>query len=598
MTLPSADAALPKLRLTDLKPYLSVILLECTADDPQQAFGQLHRFLREAAGDPGGGDNARLLAEVDLRPGDLGDEVGSVDELGVEQILGIAREVTGTPGWAEPDAGFVDVTNQLSVAVRRHRLVAVYSTFAGDTRISRWLRREAAPFRFVPSDRLTETFRGDGKMLWLRGGQRRPADADAALEDGQYALSAAKVAYLPDDESALLRDLITVSPGSFRVSWKRTSPFAMFLAAVGEVLRTVELALSAEEVPAPRSAEAAVPRVDLGQVRGAYDVLVQVPADADEERAERAELIRSAILDVRGDSGSTQAFVDVGRQGAVAGTLVVKPVEDAGTVRLDVRFSGVPATEGIAREVKEAIADDNLLTVYYESGHLFDGHQVVRRELDSSPYPDLAFEDFSGFAVMKAKPATGEDQAVHHAIATHGDDSLYAWVVRRFGGEWLLCDDGAGEVADFLHLTDDGTLTAIHVSAAHSAGRGRRIAVTPFAQVVSRAVDNIRLLDTELLAERLSAPRIATPAAWHAGNRITSAEFVHQLKARVATDRTRVVLVQPHLLRASHDLARADFAAGRSSRDVCSLTLLDEVLHHARRTVTALWDDLFVIGSE
>ncbi|WP_153030364.1 hypothetical protein [Amycolatopsis sp. YIM 10] len=620
MTHESMEVPLPKLNLADLKPYLSVILLECAAEDPEVAFDALRRFLRRTALDPGRADEARLLAEVALRPGDLDEDIGAVEGLGVEHVVGIAREVRRVPSWAERDAGFADVLNQLSVAVRRNRLVAVYSTITTDNRISHWIRQEAAPFRLVPAVRLADTFRGDGKMLWLRGvhrprrtkpdskalGGMRVQETLNSIEDGTYALSAAKVAYLPEDENALLRDLITVSPANSRVWWKRTSHFAMFLAAVSEVLDTVEKALSAGEDPAPQFSELAVPETELDRVRGAFEVMVRDPEHvhgdpvAADDRDEQAEFVRSAIIAVRGDAASAQAFVDVGRQGAVAGTLVLKPVKNGERVQLDVRYSGEPSAEALAREVKAAIAEEDLVTVYYESGHLFDNGQVVRQNLASSPFPNLLFEDFSGFAIMKEKPNARGDQAIHNAIATNGDDSLFAWVVRRFSTGWLLCDDGAGEIADFLHLTDDGTLTAIHVKAAHHAGPGRRIAVTPFEQVVSQAEKNIRLLDTDLLVDRLSTPRIQAPAAWYAGNRITSAEFVHQLRARVATDRTKVTIVQPHLLRTSYEKARAALGNGESarSRDACALILLDNVLHSTRRTVTALWDDLFVIGCE
>jgi hypothetical protein len=179
-----------------------------------------------------------------------------------------------------------------------------------------------------------------------------------------------------------------------------------------------------------------------------------------------------------------------------------------------------------------------------------------------------------------------------------GDDSLFAWVARRYGQDWLLCDDGAGEIADFLHLYNDGTLTAIHVKAADKASANRRIAVARFEQVVSQAEKNIRLLANDTLIDRLSTPRIANPAAWHAGRRVPSSEFVTQLATRVASDKTKVIIVQPHLLRAVHDQARAAAEAGQPTRDSRSLFILDSLLHTTRRTVTSRWDDLTVIGCD
>lgn len=71
---------------------------------------------------------------------------------------------------------------------------------------------------------------------------------------------------------------------------------------------------------------------------------------------------------------------------------------------------------------------------------------------------------------------------------TENHKSIFAWVVEHFGVGWLLCDDGPGKAADFIHLADkdkDAPLTAIHVRAAHSTAQGRHIAVTAFEQVAS-----------------------------------------------------------------------------------------------------------------
>ncbi|HET6711021.1 hypothetical protein [Amycolatopsis sp.] len=510
------------------------------------------------------------------------------------------------------------MTNQLTIALRRRRLVAVCTGITSDAQLARWIHRQAAPFRYLPADVLTNTFRGDGRMLWTRAMHRRRTtkpdskaigglrvqDTLNPIEDNTFALTAVKVVYLPEDDKAVLRDLLTVSADKSRLSWKRTSYFTMFLAAAGEVLDLLEKALVAEDEAEPPFAELAVRETDLGRVRGAFDVMVADPdqvrgePDTDEDRVERAELLRTAVIEVRGRADSATAEVDVGFEDAVAGTLLIKPVEAGGTVGLDVRYRGTPSAEPIARQIRDAVAEGDVLTVYYESGHAFTGHQVFRQPLTPSPFPNFDFRDFTGCAVNKEKPAVRGDQAIHDAIGRAGDDSLFAWVVREYGRGWLLCDDGAGEVADFLHLAADDTLTAIHVKAASNLTTGRRIAVTRFEQVVSQAEKNIRLLHTETLLHRLAVPRIANPAAWHDGERVAGSGFVERLRARAGRGRTKIVIVQPHLLEATYDAARTAARAGQVNRDTCSLALLDNLLQSTRRTVTALWDDLVVVGCE
>jgi hypothetical protein len=216
----------------------------------------------------------------------------------------------------------------------------------------------------------------------------------------------------------------------------------------------------------------------------------------------------------------------------------------------------------------------------------------------STPFPNLKFEEFGIFTITKEKPAFKATQDIHDHIGTVGEDSIFTWVARHFATGWLLCDDGPGEVADFLHITNEGVLTAIHVKAAHNQSDGRQIAVTAFEQVVSQAEKSVRLLRSEALATHLAKRSIERPACWHDGRKANSRDFVDQVRMRTASDRTQVVIIQPHLLEAVCLRARTARDEGRPTRDSYSLTLLDTLLHSTRRTVTSMWDDLTVFGSK
>ena len=613
MPSPAGEPPRPLL-LSELNPYLSITILECPQDDPATAFRSLRAFLRRSAGEPGRADAVRITGETGVSD-DAAGEAGPLADSGFDEVYGISREVTRPPGWTARDSGVTDVLNQLTLALRRNRLVAVHTGITSSEKLAKWVRTGGAGFRFLPSEILVGTFHGDGRMLWVHGVHRRRTtkpdsmalaglrlqDAGDDIEDSTYALSAAKVRYLPDDEASLLRELLTVSPVKSRISWKRTSHFPMFLGATYEVLDRLEKALVAEEVPETPFPRYAVVETDLSRVRGAFDVLIPDPDQvrgepgADEDLVERAEFLRSASIEVHGEPASARALVDVGFTGAVAGTLVVKPVEEGDGFGLDVRYHGTPTAEGVVRPIRDAIENGDLLTIYYQSGHTFSGGRIYRHRLSATPFPNYRFEDFTGYDITAEKPITAEGETIHQAIALKGDWSLFAWVVRRFSSGWLLCDDGAGEIADFLHLEGE-TLTAIHVKAAKNATSARRLAVAPFEIVVSQAEKNIRVLHQEPLLDRLSARAGKGHAAWHDGGRVTAAEFVDRLRARPATGPTKVLIVQPHLLRAHHDQARAETAAGTTTRDTFSLALLDTLLHSTRRTVTALWSDLTVIG--
>lgn len=612
--MPKVEGVPGPLRLADLTPYFSVTVLGCVADDPGAAFDSLRRFLRKEAAEPGRADSVRILSEVSVTGTDEVEGAGPLDGLGFEELYGLARVITRTPSWTPSDAGLVDVEHQLAIALRRNRLVAIHGEVASAAQLARWVSQPGSAFRFVPQDVLNRAFEGDGRMVWTRGTHRRRTtkadtkalggmriqDALETIEDGSYALTAAMVAHHPADDTALLRDTVTFSPEKSRVSWKPTSSLLVFLAVAQEVLDILEKAHVAEDAPGPLFPQLAVRETDLNRVRGAFHVSVASPEqlrgepDTDDDQIARAELLQGAILEVSGEPDSAAAMLTVGRDGCEAGTLTLRPHETTSGFVLTVGVLGEPWDGQRLREVKDAIQDGDLLTIYYESGHAFSGRSISRRNLVSTPFPNLRFEDFGDVEVAREKPKPGPGQSLHDAIAVDGDRSLFAWVVHAFGQDWLLCNDGSGEVADFLHLTDDGTLTAIHVKAANNNSPGRRIAVTSFEEVVSQAEKNIGMLDNDILIDHLGRTNCT---AWHEGHRIESAKFIEQLATRVASDRTKVLIVQPHLLKAVHDHARATADAGTPDRDAKSLMLLDHLLHSTRRTVTARWDDLTVIGS-
>lgn len=545
------------------------------------------------------------------------DGLGVVRDLGFDGLYAITRELRRSPGWAGSEPGPVDVTNELAIALRRNNLVAVCTRVPSDARFRRWINREGGPFQFLPPQVLAGTFRGDGRMVWMRGVHRRRAgkpDSQALgglriqaalnpIQHSSYVLRAAKIDLLPEDDLQVLRDLLTVSPDRSRISWKRPSHFGTFLAATVETLDLLDKALVAPDEPAPLFGDLARYETDLRKVRGAFEIVTTDPdvlrgdPDADDEDAARAELLFGTLLDVRGEAGSAAVAVDVGYGGAQAGTLVIRPVQMGDAFDLTVGLTGTVYRETILTEIKDVIEDSDLLTVYYQSGHVLTRGQIACQSFTNRPFRDIEFVDFAGFTIVREKPQLKPNKTLHDVIGDAEDDSLFAWVVRRYNRDWLLCDDGAGEVADFLHLANDGTLTIIHVKAAGSLSPQRRIAVTAFEQVVSQAAKSSRFLaDNDALADHLAGPRTARSAVWHDGRRVRVNDFLDHLRLRRTSDKTYVVIVQPHLLQDVHARARTAIDDGAPTRDSHSLMLLDDLLHSTRQTMDARCDGLKIIG--
>ncbi|TDQ01038.1 hypothetical protein [Labedaea rhizosphaerae] len=603
--------------LADLTPTFSVCVLCSHPDaDPAAAFRSLVEFLRTNLAAKGRAQSVRCLAEVVLTGSDQVDEIASMLDLGFDDLFASIRERRATPNWSGERTEPIDVVNQLTLAIRRGRFVVVH-TPVSDEALRKWLRRFNRLYRYLPSAVLRSTFQGNGRTVWLRGVHRRrftKADSKTLVgmrvqevldddEDASFAMSAAAIDYVPTDDGAIVRGRLTVSPQRSRIYWKVRVDMPTFLAATTETVDLLDKALVAE----PQDElfpQLAIPEIDLCNVRGAYDISIAEPdelfdmPDPDGDLEARAHLLRNSILEVVGHPESAAFTAVVGHDGAEVGKLSIKPVPRGDGFDLDVRFAEVPSSEKHARRIRDAIGDGDLVRVYYESGHTFDEHQINCQNQTAPPFANLEFADFGLHLVTREKPLVHGDQAIHGAIARPGDLSLFSWVVEQYSTGWLVCDDGAGEVADFLHL-DGGTLTAIHVKGAHSGSPARHVSVTAYQEVVGQAVKNLRSLTTDSLVDRFTVHRIAQPAAWRNGTRVTDlSEFVRALRDRTTRNKTRVVIVQPHLLRSVHDAARKAAEDGTPTRESRSLTLLDGLLRSARKAVISLWDDLTVIGSE
>lgn len=609
------------LRMADLTPYFSIIVLECTSDDVGGAFMILRRFLRRTAGERGHAIGVRITAETIVGGSDTDsiEDVGSLENLSIDQIYGLARERKHRPGWTAKDTVLTDVTNELIIAMRRDRLVAIHTDGATKRRLLKWLdRAPKPPFRRLPPDILQGTFKGDAKALWLRGVHRRRAtkadsktitgprlqDVMDPFDNATFAMSAVKIDFDPQVDGAVLRGKLGTAPRTSSIWLKSMTDFPTFIATAVETLVWLDKALAQEKPPDNLFPELATEINDLTVVSDAYEVLVAEPdevrgqPDADDELVERAELLSEASLTVRGKPDSPKFAMDVGFHGCVSGTLSIKPVQVSNGFKLDVRYASEPTNEPVARQIRDAIGNGEPLSVYYTSGHTFTAGKISRQNIAKIPFSNFEFVDFMDCDITIEKPQIKGDQAIHDAIGLPGDKSLFGWVAQRFSDGWLICDDGAGEIADFLHLSSKGLLSTIHVKGADSRSAGRSIAVGPYEVVTSQASKNIRTLSTEYLCERLRHQRIERPACWYLGARVADREeFIELLEARVATDKSHVVIVQPHLCQAAYERARRNAEASTPTVESRRLALLDNLLNTTRRTVRGVWDDLIVMVS-
>ena len=549
----------PELPLAAVRPYFSVVVLE------GEDFPGLTAFLLGS----GRGD---VVAQHQT-----------------EDLLAFVRRREDPPTWAGPASDFVDVTHQLTIVLRRGGFVVVCTDKPSQERLQTWLDRQTSLRRY-PSEVLESALiRGDVKNLWLRGIHRRTSmKADGKVlsgsnveqtlsphEDGSYVAGSARAALPLREDLLLLKGNAGTTPRNALVWLSQRADFETFTAMAAELLDLLEDARTQGAQRPDFLAMLASP-ADVAEVRDAFEVIVEDPDTL--PPGSLSDELRDVALSIRDNPPTVTGFA--GSASFVLDGVEVVPEIVGDKVRLD---GDAP------------ILETDLLTVYYQSGHSYSRGRFWQARAPEYPFRGWRFEDFQGWDIRREKPRADSPQQIHDNIGS--DTSLFDWVTRHYAHGWLICDDGPGEVADFLHLSAGRTLSLIHVKSAKSSSRDRDVSAAAYEVVVSQAVKNLIYVSRGHLRPRLSHPPVRSPASWIDGQRVRGRrDFLRQLDSRVATDDMRVVILQPHVSQRTYDFLRSP--AGHGSPELMRLHLLESMLNSARQSATGLNADLEVIASK
>ncbi len=350
--------------------------------------------------------------------------------------------------------------------------------------------------------------------------------------------------------------------------------------------------------------ELAVDVDSLAGVRAAYDAYISEPEelaqlpDISDDALLRAEVLRDVLIDIVGERTGSNFTLSVGRDGAEVARIQCTPSFVRDKVIVNVGFAQQPSDPVEAAAVRDALDDGELINVYYESGHVLARGSLTLVNQEHRPFRGWSFENFTGFDAQREKPLGSTAQEIHDAIGMQGDDSLFSWLIERFPTGHLTCDDGANEVADFIHLAGSGLLTLIHLKGALAASR-RRVAAGAYELVVSQAVKNLRYINTDRLVAALSTTPLARPATWNSGVRTNDRQdILDSLRQRAASAEAQVVIVQPHHTSSAHQALAILAASGGSSTDLLRFRLIETMLNSARGTAVGLGSDLTVWASD
>ncbi len=537
--------------LTDIRPFLSAVMLTGTLSKRKLA----EALIGEAA------PRVRTVGNVQRKVLDG----PSINKRGDFFIASIIYEETTVPAWA-PTLTYRDLSNHFAwIVVREHRVALI----ASDSSMRESMVNALTSAAVIDRSDAFDAFVGSkARAVWLNGTHAQTdvkpeakmlmgtalEEALDPLSDHSYHLSALRSQpVIP----ALRSKTLGVALSSGRVWSVRAQSLADLLADVGALFDQLDN-------PAPRSTKydfLSQPTAGIAGVAQAYAVSVMPTPLLDPSGmlatpvaiAQAQAWAYESSYEVHPGAGS-DFTVDVTYRGTNLGTLAVQPIDTGTRINLDSAGwqPANPALTALRAEAEAYLLDENQVKVHYDSGHTISGGQCFRGGFVDQ-LVDWKWQDFSGFTIEDEKPAANPLAA---AIGLPSDSSLFGFVVRSaYSHGWLTCDDGGGEVGDFVHLDPTAKkVTLIHAKAASTIDPARGFSVSDYDLVIAQSIRNIRHLDSANLLKALnkSAGYAIASATWHNGVRATRAQFIAEVAKLGASFSKELVILQPQLTKAMH----------------------------------------------
>jgi len=358
----------------------------------------------------------------------------------------------------------------------------------------------------------------------------------------------------------------------------------------------------------------------LSELGSAIDFSLAIPLPGEEPDPNAPQ----ALLDAQGQwqeygefiarqNEAERLWVDAYLGGQKIADLRVQPVllSDGGAdLNLSVSYSDKASDD-------ERNTLDHLLVRFADHASLWfsNGFSIQKKRLFSLQYRDVPFDQwrwlpFSApgtppitYDLHREKPA----QAALWDVAWNGN-SLFEFVLNNLPllfssteGSYLFCDDGSGEIADFVFIDPiHNRLWLVHAKAAgktaektagKAAGKAgeREIAPAKYEQVISQATKNLRFLDAAHLLQRLERQRtqsLATLLTWDSkGEPAAFENLIQALKKLGKFPQRRVVVLQPHTSRRIWKTAEQNLRDGTLGED-------DRIQLFRLRTMLADFEDV------
>lgn len=601
-----------------LKPYKSFIFAESASANPAPALATT--VLQSA------------LDLMELNPGshakyrrEIVDNHGVTTENGVE-IGFFHYRVHQPPSWTL-EAAIEDTVNHLFLVLHRNNQFAfVLTESPKKDALQRMFDKGSSSglgaLRQITRNKLNSCFvTGETRTLWLSGTHRRTTikpdskilsglnlrDAlDPLADQSYYFTSARSLATVGTREIP-----VGCSPRNSRVWTGLSTSWLDFEEGTVNLMQKMDNPTVSNQSPLPVVATPVMP--ENADITRPFDMAFMPPGFDDPTSAgpeqEEIELwsYHSRFTKIRGSNNGRKITADLYLRDTLLGTveLDINVKQDGSVEVTPAGTEYAPGTKDDFLTGLEHARKRNWLKIWYESGLTVTDGQFYSVRLRDFPYKGISWVDFAGKNINISHEKPKNPSTHRDDVQFIGQDtSLFDWTFKYWPNldgispvhqGWLACDDGAMEIADFIHINETANpkiLSLIHVKASKTSG----ISVSDYEVVGSQAVKNLRSLDEKGLIEGLKAnlTNAVGKLVWHDGTRqINRSGFIAALDTLGSNYQRQVVLLQPSLSRSLEQAARDN----KSSGDYKRLQQLDTLLLGIEANCHSLSATLQVIGN-
>ncbi|MCO4171697.1 hypothetical protein K8D10_07840 [Aeromonas veronii] len=588
-----------------------------------------------------------LMARSDGNAGELSDVVQKIKEI-IDSSIEISRwsepefqtsdedtesatlyfQELEAPSWA-PSSGLRDVIHHFFAVIRYH---STYSFYFSAPSLKNLLIEKIDESTDLGLSKIKQGIlnyvflTGDGiKTLWLYGIHRRTeVKADSKIlagidlvnaidhiGDQTYAYSAARAKVVLSHRDRT----VGVNPTRSSIWLGPTGSWDNFQTLVVELSKLVSNATQEELSPIHTLSYSTT---DINDVRGAYDFsLADIETFFSDDASDRtleffAEVMSEYRFELSNSAPSSQESfllniyrLDNSQNESECGTIEAKPVLTKNGVTFETIGNAKPRKKGMLNKFARIFSYPRFIRGWYESGHVLSDGQIHLISYRDVTFGDFDWVDFSDYDVTKEKPVNAQGDLDLNLTGT--TNSLFCWTKINWpagtplsylqstsaGEGWLICDDGAGEKADFLHMIEVGGdyhLTLIHIKAAGSGKNTRMISVGAHDIVLNQAIKNIRHLDRNLFIEAVkgSLNRSTSNLVWENGTQKNVRDFLSYLNNVTSKVIPHVVVIQPHTRKTYY----------QSSGNLHVRKQLDTLLHNTKHVINSVGATFNIFGSD